>query len=204
MFKYARMIVGGLALVAGLVTLDVWKSRPGGAAAAAMPEDWPSTSRLMPAWGAHHLIAFVHPRCPSSQDTLAHLQQIVESARTPLAVSIVFVRPTAGESNLEQSALWRQASNIPGAQVTADTDRAEANRFGCATSGQVVLFSPQGRLVFSGGITAAPGHEAINVGQDAILSILQRKSAASHTPVYGCPLFEKSEPTETGNTACQS
>jgi hypothetical protein len=84
--------------------------------------------------------------------------------------------------------------------AVADPDGEEAQRFGAATSGHVLLFDPAGELRFSGGITASRGHVGDNDGCDRLIRLLtagvgaERPSgvgipAVSRQPlVYGCPI----------------
>ena len=71
-----------------------------------------------------------------------------------------------------------------------DNDGIEARRFGSSASGQVLLYNPQGKLLFSGGITASRGHSGDNDGRTAIVALLtQGQAAKDETPVFGCQLF---------------
>lgn len=203
MFKFAALPVWGLALIAGFGTLGIYQFRPGAAAAA--PVIWPADSKVRPVWGMHHLVVFLHPKCPCSRATLTQLQQIVERAPTALAVTVLFIRPAGAGEGWEQTDLWRQASNIPGAQLLIDPDRIETRRFGAATSGQVLLFNPAGRQIFAGGITPTRGHEGANAGQEAIVALLRSDmKAAATSPVFGCPLFEESSNSPIGASACRN
>ncbi|HKS16351.1 MAG TPA: hypothetical protein VJU16_03510, partial [Planctomycetota bacterium] len=66
----------------------------------------------------------------------------------------------------------------------------EARRFGIETSGHVLLFSPGGARLFSGGITSARGHSGDNAGLDLALERLRNPSLpTASTSVFGCLLF---------------
>ena len=68
-----------------------------------------------------------------------------------------------------------------------------ARRYGAATSGYAVLYAPDGRLAFAGGITAGRGHEGDNAGEDAILDAINSGPAGgcpTRMPVFGCALFD--------------
>jgi len=83
-----------------------------------------------------------------------------------------------------------------------DDDGVEAARFGAATSGQVILYDRDGRLLFSGGITASRGHAGDNDGRDAIVSLLGGGRGTRHSsPVFGCSLLEPSSVKRTVNDA---
>jgi hypothetical protein len=71
-----------------------------------------------------------------------------------------------------------------------DPDGEEARRFGASTSGQTLLYSGKGRLLFNGGITASRGHIGPNDGWDAVVSLLQTGTAKHQTtPVFGCSML---------------
>jgi hypothetical protein len=82
-------------------------------------------------------------------------------------------------------------------RVVADTDGADARRFGAIASGQTMLYGSDGRLQFTGGITGSRGHEGDNAGVDAIEAALQGdrsgldgdRTARTSTFVFGCLLF---------------
>jgi hypothetical protein len=76
--------------------------------------------------------------------------------------------------------------------VIDDPDGAETRRFGAATSGETLLYSPAGKLLFRGGITASRGHSGDNYGRDAIVALVNKPSRRfSNTPVFGCSLLSK-------------
>ena len=78
-----------------------------------------------------------------------------------------------------------------------DNDGIEARRFGSSTSGQVMLYNTQGKLLFSGGITASRGHSGDNDGRTAIVALLtQGQALTDETPVFGCQLFGKAKDQE--------
>ncbi len=69
----------------------------------------------------------------------------------------------------------------------------EAKLFGAKTSGDVLLFGANGKLIFAGGITASRGHEGDNPGADAMLKALgesrrNKVTTTTATPVFGCSL----------------
>jgi len=89
--------------------------------------------------------------------------------------------------------LFQSAAAIPGVTVEIDRGDNEARRFAAASSGQTLLYDPQGDLVFSGGITASRGHWGDNDGEEAILALIAKERAnLCQTPVYGCELFTQS------------
>ena len=85
----------------------------------------------------------------------------------------------------------RSLALVPGMKIWHDGGGAIAQRFRVLTSGHVLLYEPGGRLLYSGGITAARGHRGDNFGRSAIVAaILERPRDHGSMPVFGCPLFE--------------
>jgi hypothetical protein len=111
-----------------------------------------------------------------------------------LSVFIVFVTPKNASNSWKNTGLWLSAQLIQGARIILDQGALEADRFGAQTSGQVLLYEPQGQLVFAGGITRARGRVGDNPGKDAIISFVNKhRLTAQNTPVFGCILKEFSE-----------
>jgi hypothetical protein len=112
---------------------------------------------------------------------------------------VLFVKPSDFADGWEKTDLLASASAIPDVTVVRDDEGVEAVRFHAATSGQTMLYDARGKLLFSGGITSARGHEGDNAGRAAIVSLLTTdESSESGTPVYGCPLFAESAECLTG------
>lgn len=183
----------------GLLLLWSYGAAPGAAGAA--PARWPAASRVAAGSGSQStLVVALHPRCPCSRATVRELDRIMARSGGMLRAHVLFVRPDGVPAGWERAGLWRDAAAIPGVSVAADAGGHEARRFGAETSGQVVLYDPQGRLVFRGGITPARGHEGDNAGAEAITAVVRgsgppdwgsdsaRTGAVQTTPVYGCEL----------------
>lgn len=78
----------------------------------------------------------------------------------------------------------------------------EARRFHAETSGQTLLYSRSGTLLFEGGVTLARGHEGDNPGRSALQELIDNgHSEQTHTPVFGCGLFEMQ--CEKGTVVCK-
>ncbi len=102
---------------------------------------------------------------------------------------VLFVNPPGMSPDWAQTALWEQSALIPGVTVQLDQDGVEAKRFSAETSGQTLLYSASGHLVFQGGITISRGHSGDSPGRSALMSLLaDEDSDLSQTPVFGCPL----------------
>ena len=108
-----------------------------------------------------------------------------------LSAYVLFLKPAGFSDNWEETDLWQSASKIPGVKVILDDEGREARLFHAATSGQTVLYDPDGRLLFSGGITGSRGHFGDNPGQASIVSFVNAEVPnKTETSVFGCPLFD--------------
>ena len=109
-----------------------------------------------------------------------------------LSATVEFRKPEASDDQVRSSDLWKYASSIPGVTPGFDAAGSEVRAFGAETSGQAMLFDPQGRLLFSGGITAARGHQGDNDGLDTVEALAAGPQPATgptlHAPVFGCSL----------------
>jgi hypothetical protein len=115
---------------------------------------------------------------------MAHAQGLVNA-------NVFFVKPREFSEEWGKTDLWNSATSIPGVKVMIDEDGVEAGLFRSLTSGQVMLYGTNSRLLFTGGITSSRGHAGDNAGRSAILSWLTSGSAATkQTAVFGCPLFK--------------
>lgn len=181
-----------LAIGAGGRYLWGYESTPGVAASA--PDRWPAASRIKPAASRPTLVMLAHPQCPCTRASIGELTRLMTQAQGRVTAYVLFVKPPEFSAGWEQTDLWASAAAIPGVTVVRDDDGVEAARFGAATSGQTVLYDASGKLLFSGGITAARGHAGDNAGRSAIVSLLVNdESEQKESPVYGCPLFARND-----------
>jgi len=134
----------------------------------------------------------VHPQCPCSRASIGELALLMAQSQGRLKAYVLFLKPAGFSDDWEKTDLWQSAAGIPGVKPLVDYDGMEARRFHAKTSGQTVLYDAEGRLLFSGGITAARGHAGDNAGRSAIVSLVNAKVAdKAETPVFGCPLFDE-------------
>jgi hypothetical protein len=188
-------------VIVGIGILRNYSLTPG---AAGTPDtSWPSASLISRPSGSYTLVMAIHPRCPCSRASIGELAILMAHDDGRLAAFVIFVQPPGFNQNWTKSDLWSSAGSIPG--VTRIIDHGiEAKRFGAATSGQTMVYDSRGRLLFSGGITAARGHFGDNAGVRVIARLLDTAETAaparvvyrnrpivyaSTSPVYGCPLF---------------
>lgn len=183
---HARWLRLGLAawallLLAGFGFAARYEFTPGSAAAA------PAKRTLVAS--KPELMLFLHPQCGCSQATLTELERLLTRTGNRLMPEVFFYAPRSEPVSWVTGDLYRRAKEIPGVDVRLDADGATAKAFGVRTSGQILLYGPDGRLAFSGGITASRGHEGDNPGEDAVVAYIERGVIATHpSPVFGCSL----------------
>jgi len=176
---------------AGFGRLWLYAYTPGPAATA--PSTWPSTS--LPRDPARPtLVMILHPECSCSRASLEELARVVAHTRTRASVLVLFAVP-ATLSLAPDNPLWAEASAIPGVRTVVDAGGREAARFGATVSGQAFLYDAEGRLRFSGGLTAARAHAGDNDGEAAVRAfVLTGRAPIDAAPSFGCPLREKAQP----------
>ena len=184
------------AIVAGLRLILIYENTPGRSASSS--SSWPADSQIQRTPGLPTLVTLVHPHCPCSRASVGELARLMASAKGLVSANVIFVKPRDFPEDWEKTDLWDSAAMIPGVRLSVDEEGIEARRFGSQTSGQVMLYSADGILLFSGGITASRGHSGDNDGRTAIMSFLTKGSAEQQgTPVFGCPLFGEASSDET-------
>ncbi|MCH7725280.1 MAG: RedB protein [Planctomycetes bacterium] len=186
----------------GLCALWNYETTPG--EIATLASEWPGESHIQRNAELPTLVLFAHPRCPCTRASIGELALIMARCQGRVDAHVLFFKPTEFSSDWEKTDLWRDAEEIPSVKVTWDEDGSEARRFQAATSGFTVLYDPNGRLVFSGGITGSRGHYGDNAGKTAIESILtsgptDRKSSL----VFGCQLLDKGARSNTRIKKCR-
>jgi hypothetical protein len=151
---------------------------------------FPSGSDIQLASDKPTLLLFAHPQCPCTRATFHELDGLLEKTGNRVSVVVIFTIPDGVATGWEQGELWKSATTTPGFRVVRDQGGRETRRFGVTGSGHTLLYSPTGRLLFSGGITASRGHEGDNIGLSAVESfILHGHASFSRTPVFGCSLL---------------
>ena len=153
---------------------------------------WPAESKLPLSTSLPTLVLFGHPHCPCTRATLDELALLMARCSKKVAATVIFMSPVEVEATWVETDLWRSAEAIPGVTVRRDDSGVEAHRFGATTSGWVMLYARDGKLLFHGGITDARGHAGDNEGRAAIALLLEGKpSKTTATRVFGCGLFAR-------------
>lgn len=190
-FVWVMIVVGGMG------SLAHYAAKSGSQSDA--PEQWPSQSCIPLAVDTATLVMFVHPRCPCSKASLGELAKLMSRHPGHLGAHIVFLNPEVTQEDWSRTGLWREAEAIPGVVVRQDRAGDEARLFHAETSGQTVLYSREGMLMFQGGVTVSRGHHGDSPGMDALKELLGKSLLSSpvQAAVFGCPLFDqKQNPTE--------
>jgi hypothetical protein len=204
MKKYFSWLLASIWLAAvssGTGGLWVYEQTPGGAAG--VPDNWPAQSKIPRSMGQPTLILFAHPKCPCTRASIGELTVLMTHCQDRVKATVVFFQPKGSGEDWLHTDLWRSAEAIPGVTVRADEDGNEARRFQTTTSGQVVLYGVDGKLLFTGGITSSRGHYGDNAGCSAIMALLNHDTAdVSKTPVFGCPLLNPESECSAKDTVC--
>jgi hypothetical protein len=186
-------------LVAGLAFALRYAADPGASARAPATMGAAGVASTGSPWPADkfRLLVFLHPQCPCSRATVGELDRIVARAGSRACIRAFFLSDPARDEAWTKSATWRSAAAIPGVEVIADPSGLAAQAYGARTSGETLLYSPAGELVFHGGITAARGHAGQNAGSDTIVAVLRGERALiAVAPVFGCALFDTPDPMD--------
>ncbi len=172
----------------------VWANRYTGTAANLnpAPPHWPVDSSLSRSTARPTLIMFAHPRCPCTSASLDELDRLLCLRPKQLDVHVLFLSPAELGESWPKIRLWRKAAAIPGVTVGLDVDGLQSKLFNSQTSGETLLYSADGVLLFQGGITISRGHSGDNPGLTAIVQILNDGGANNlKSAVFGCPLRDQ-------------
>jgi hypothetical protein len=184
----AASVLWGFCVLTGFAVLGAEQFTP--AAIGTLATNFPHDSQLALAADKPTLLLFLHPHCPCSRATLSELEKLQTQTHDKVAVTIVFTIPPKTPPGWEKGELLDRAHAIPNAKVWLDENGAAAQRFGVNGSGHTLLYAPTGKLLFSGGITAARGEEGDNPGETAVADlVLLGRADLTRTPVFGCQLL---------------
>lgn len=178
-----------LAIGAGIALMLNYENTSG--AEGITSEHWPAKAQIPLDPRRDTLVMFAHPKCPCTRASMDELSSLMEKCGGKVAAHVLFLKPKNFTEDWVESGLWKRAAAIPNVTVQADPEGLTAQRFGAETSGYVLLYSPNGQLLFSGGITGSRGHAGDNAGEDAIVELATGQNPGiTHTMVYGCSLLD--------------
>jgi hypothetical protein len=167
-----------------------------------VPHQWPSL-QIERATDRPTLVMLAHPHCPCTGASVGELARVMARFQGKVTAYVLLVRPKGAGRDWEETDLRRSAEAIPGVKVVLDLDGVEARRFGAETSGHTLLFGVDGRLLFNGGITASRGHAGDNVGESAIMALLDNQAPPrTQTLVFGCSLANRDQNQTEPTTLC--
>lgn len=187
-------------VVAGFLVLFDYETRAG--SVGLVPQQWPEETRLDFSKNEFCLVMFIHPRCPCTAASLEELSKIMSRLNSQAArghlknrtrLNVVVLSPSSVPDSWVDTALLKTANTVPNSTVIMDRDGHESHLFGAMTSGHVVLYSPGGKLLFSGGVTGTRGHVGDNAGSEAVVHAVQVTSpirGVLDSKVFGCALGE--------------
>lgn len=187
----ALLVTWALGAGTGYWLMVAYEKTPG-KGAAMVQKDWPAEGTLELGTGKVTVVIAAHPGCPCSRASLAEIAELVAKHPGKIQGYVLFVtqpKGGIGEKECRESALWKQATDIAGVTCVVDDSHVATALFHARTSGQVLVYDENGKLQFSGGITAARDHAGPSAGSDSIAAILEGGTAmAATTPVFGCAL----------------
>jgi len=192
---WVAVSIWGIAVGGGFVLLTSYQNAPGEPAKA--PAEWPAESPVERAPQTATLLVFVHPHCPCTDATMEELARLMRHVQDRVRAYALFLQPESFGAEWTNTSLWDRAASISGVTPRRDPEGRATDRFGVATSGQVLLYGTDGALRFQGGITAGRGHEGDNAGRAALRALLTGGDpATTETFVFGCSMHED------GTTGC--
>lgn len=150
---------------------------------------WPAGTDILPNKHLYRLVMVAHPKCPCTRASIGELELIMAKGQGRVDAYVLFIKPDEVDEHWVETDLFNRVAQIPGVHVIVDQDAQEAQLFGATTSGQTFLYDQQGKLLFSGGITASRGHSGDNVGRATITALIHgQQPTVKHTPFFGCLL----------------
>ncbi len=162
---------------------------------APVSKSWPLESNIQRFHEQYQLVMFVHPHCPCTRASIHELEVIMNETPGKLKASLLFIKPSLFDEEWTKTDIWYTAKTIPNVIPIVDNDGVEASYFGATTSGQALLYDPDGKLLFIGGVTGSRGHVGSNLGRNTVLSFVNDGASDTYsTPFFGCPLFSDLEP----------
>jgi hypothetical protein len=191
--KFALLTIVWIGAVAlGLHALMAYKAVPG--SASQTPATWPENHTVSLSKDNPLLVMFAHPRCPCTKASITELNLLMAQAKGQVDAAVVFYEPENDSADWTNSASIEMTREIPGVRIITDPEGRLAKQFGVETSGHTIVYSPTGKLLFSGGITGSRGHAGDNAGFDSVLHVLRNREVTmspASAQVFGCSLFEK-------------
>ena len=182
------LTVWGIAVGLGLEMLWQFQSTPGDALAC-QDQAWPSQAPFGLESQQLTLVMFVHPRCPCTVASVSELRRVTAGLGSMPRIHLAILQPLEPDDSWQSNELVQTGCKLPGAEIHWDHGGQIARLFGTNTSGQVLLFDPQGRSLYRGGVTDLRGQEGPSREGEALRRCLVTgRQAERDYPVFGCAL----------------
>ena len=179
----------GLLIATGLLWMTAFSMSPGLEADPLLER--PAQSMVFFSEDVPTLVLFLHPRCPCTQPTMGALKKLI-SRKHDMVVQPVFYLPGTMEDSWARADYWDRVIALGAHQPMIDVDGAFAKKFHVTTSGHAILFSVDGSVLYSGGITGGRVHEGDNMGLTKLNRVLDGVPVEDpRFPVYGCSIVKK-------------
>jgi hypothetical protein len=147
-WKVVACLLWVAVVVTGFAAMEHYAITPG--VTSESPLQWPSESAIAQDAQLPTMLMFAHPRCPCTRSSLEELNRTIASCPGKMKTTIVFTIPEDGGVEWTESDLVRAARESPNLAVALDRGGKEAVRFGMYTSGNVLLYTPEGALLYNG------------------------------------------------------
>ena len=158
-----------------------------------------------------HLIVFIHPGCSCTHATLQQLDKLLQSPHPPVRLTLAVYQSkaliTQHQASFDSSSYLHPAHDkLAEFRQLSDWNGALARSLGAVTSGQILLYSAAGQLLFQGGITEERAHLGDNDSADSLLTAINSTArpfpnlhltstkAITPHPVFGCSILNPRPP----------
>lgn len=136
---------------------------------------------------------FIHPECPCTAASANELRSLLDLHPGELDVNIALFEPAATVPNWKSKHTSQYVEMFPDATIHRDLDGEQARTRGATTSGHVILYSPTGVPLYSGGLTYSRGHPGAGPGVFAIDEFLTTGHLGTQSAAtYGCAIVTRS------------
>lgn len=181
-------IVVWLSLVAtGMIALSDYSTRP--CEPGQVATQWPATTALKLSATKPTVVMLLHPKCVCSKASISELARAFPDGTRRVEFKALFYQPAGRDEDWVRTNHWKRLTTLDQEAPVVDREGLEAKRFGVQTSGHVLVYTPAGQLVFSGGISNGRGHEGDNPGRQALVAAVNGSETSQRDfAVFGCPI----------------
>ncbi len=131
---------------------------------------------------------YLHPKCACSRASVQEFLRLLPSLRGQ-RIRVVYHDQGKG-ADWAKSDLWAAFEGVSGVERVLDPGGRQTRADGVRTSGHVLTYGPDRRLLFSGGITASRGHVGPSPGGELLKRLAQGSRRPASVATFGCD-FDK-------------